>query len=82
MLCVHNSFYLKCFMLIDLKMYKLTHQDVGQLDMYVRLYEEKKRKADDNPTIGLILCSEVNSTVVKYSVLNDSKHVFVSKCIT
>lgn len=74
--------HLKCFLLIDLKMHKLTHQDVGQMDMYVRMYEEKKRRADDNPTIGLILCSEGNQTVAKYSVLNDSKQLFASKYIT
>lgn len=76
---VFYNFHLKCFLLIDLKMHKLTHQDVGQMDMYVRMYEEKKRRADDNPTIGLILCTENNHTVAKYSVLNDSKHLFASK---
>lgn len=69
-------------MLIDLKMHKLTHQDVGQMDMYVRMYEEKKRRNDDNPTIGLILCTENNKTVAKYSVLNESEHLFASKYIT
>ncbi|PHM27983.1 conserved hypothetical protein [Xenorhabdus innexi] len=76
---VFYNFHLKCFLLIDLKMHKLTHQDVGQMDMYVRMYEEKKRCSDDNPTIGLILCTENNHTVAKYSVLNDSKQLFASK---
>ncbi len=76
---VFYNFHLKCFLLIDLKMHKLTHQDVGQMDMYVRMYEEKKRRSDDNPTIGLILCTENNHTVAKYSVLNDSQQLFASK---
>ncbi|MGI9281480.1 MAG: PDDEXK nuclease domain-containing protein [Endozoicomonas sp.] len=76
---VFYNFHLKCFLLIDLKMNKLTHQDVGQMDMYVRMYEEKKRRQDDNPTIGLILCSQGNHTVAKYSVLNDSQQLFASK---
>lgn len=79
---VFYNFHLKCFLLIDLKMHKLSHQDVGQMDMYVRLYEEQKRRADDNPTIGLILCSERNNTVAKYSVLNESKQLFASKYLT
>lgn len=78
---VFYNFHLKCFLLIDLKMHKLTHQDVGQMDMYVRMYEEKKRRSDDNPTIGLILCTENNHTVAKYSVLNDSEQLFASKYI-
>lgn len=79
---VFYNFHLKCFLLIDLKLHKLTHQDVGQMDMYVRMYEEQKRRADDNPTIGLILCSERNNTVAKYSVLNESKQLFASKYLT
>jgi len=79
---VFYNFHLKCFLLIDLKMHKLSHQDVGQMDMYVRMYEEQKRRHDDNPTIGLILCSQGNDTVVKYSVLNDSKQLFASKYVT
>jgi len=79
---VFYNFHLKCFLLIDLKMHKLTHQDVGQMDMYVRMYEEKKRRLDDNPTIGLILCTENNHTVAKYSVLNESAHLFASKYMT
>ncbi|RYU68755.1 DUF1016 domain-containing protein [Aliivibrio finisterrensis] len=79
---VFYNFHLKCFLLIDLKMHKLNHQDVGQMDMYVRMYEEKKRRSDDNPTIGLILCTENNKTVAKYSVLNESEQLFASKYIT
>ena len=58
---------------------KLTHQDVGQMDTYVRIYDEHRKGADDNPTIGLILCSEKNETIAKYSVLKDSKQLFASK---
>ncbi|MES2832902.1 MAG: PDDEXK nuclease domain-containing protein [Pseudomonadota bacterium] len=79
---VFYNFHLKCFLLIDLKLNKLSHQDVGQMDMYVRLYEEQKRRGDDNPTIGLILCSENNHTVAKYSVLKDSQQLFSSKYLT
>jgi hypothetical protein len=67
---------LKCFVLIDLKIGKLTHQDVGQMDMYVRMYEDKYKQAGDNPTIGLILCSEQNESVIKYSVLKENKQLF------
>lgn len=72
---VFYNFHLKCFLLIDLKMHKLSHQDVVQMDTYVRMYEDKKRRSDDNPAIGLILCTERNHTVAKYSVLNDSKQL-------
>ena len=73
------NYILKCFVLIDLKIEKLTHQDVGQMDMYVRLFEEKVKQADDNPTIGIILCSQQNESVIKYSVLTDNKQLFSSK---
>lgn len=76
---VFYNYILKCFVLIDLKVGKLSHQDVGQIDMYVRLFEEKIRQADDNPTIGIILCSQQNESVVKYSVLAESKQLFSSK---
>jgi predicted nuclease of restriction endonuclease-like (RecB) superfamily len=76
---VFYNYILKCFVLIDLKVGKLTHQDVGQMDMYVRLFEEKIRQADDNPTIGIILCSQQNESVIKYSVLAESKQLFSSK---
>lgn len=76
---VFYNYYLKCFVLIDLKADKLTHQDIGQMDMYVRMYEDLKKGPDDNPTIGLILCAEKDETVVKYSVLSDNKQLFASK---
>jgi predicted nuclease of restriction endonuclease-like (RecB) superfamily len=76
---VFYNYMLRCFVLVDLKMGKLTHQDVGQMDMYVRMYEEQHKQSDDNPTIGLILCTEKNETVAKYSVLNGSQQLFASK---
>jgi predicted nuclease of restriction endonuclease-like (RecB) superfamily len=76
---VFYNYLLKCFVLIDLKIGKLTHQDIGQVDMYVRMYEDKFRLKGDNPTIGIILCSEKNEAVAKYSVLNENKHLFASK---
>jgi predicted nuclease of restriction endonuclease-like (RecB) superfamily len=76
---VFYNYILKCFVLIDLKVGKLTHQDVGQMDMYVRLFEDKIKQPDDNPTIGIILCSQQNESVIKYSVLSDSKQLFSSK---
>ncbi len=76
---VFYNFKLKCFLLIDLKLGKLTHQDVGQMDTYVRVYDKFKKNEDDNPTIGLILCSESSKAVAKYSVLSDSKQLFSSK---
>lgn len=76
---VFYNFKLKCFLLIDLKLGKLTHQDVGQMDTYVRVYDELHKGDDDNLTIGLILCSEKSAAVAKYSVLSDSKQLFSSK---
>lgn len=76
---VFYNYLLKCFVLIDLKTGKLKHQDIGQMDMYVRLYEDKVKGSDDNPTIGIILCTEKDETVVKYSVLKGSKKLFASK---
>jgi predicted nuclease of restriction endonuclease-like (RecB) superfamily len=76
---VFYHFKLKCFLLIDLKLGKLTHQDVGQMDSYVRIYDQQQRAADDNPTIGLILCSQKSEAVVKYSVLTDSEQLFAAK---
>ncbi|MEQ1732901.1 MAG: PDDEXK nuclease domain-containing protein [Bacteroidia bacterium] len=76
---VFYNYVLKCFVLIDLKIGKLTHQDVGQMDMYVRMYEDKYKQAGDNPTIGLILCSEQNESVIKYSVLKENKQLFSSR---
>jgi len=65
--------------LIDLKAGKLTHQDIGQMDMYVRMYEDLKKAPDDNPTIGIILCAEKDEAVVKYSVLSENEKLFASK---
>ena len=76
---VFYNYRLKCFVIIDLKRGKLTHQDVGQMDMYVRMYDDIKKDKDDNPTIGIILCTQKDNTVVKYSVLNDNENLFVSK---
>ncbi len=76
---VFYNILLKCYVLIDLKVGELDHADIGQMDMYVRMYEDKVRRADDNPTIGLILCTEKDATVVRYSVLEESKQLFASK---
>lgn len=76
---VFYNYILKCFVVIDLKKGKLTHQDVGQMDMYVRMYDELEKAENDNPTIGIILCADKDNTVVKYSVLNDNENMFVSK---
>jgi predicted nuclease of restriction endonuclease-like (RecB) superfamily len=76
---VFYNYLLKCFVLIDLKIGKLAHQDVGQLDMYVRVFDEQQRGEGDNPTIGLILCSERNAAVAKYSALADKPQLFASK---
>ncbi|WP_019933752.1 PDDEXK nuclease domain-containing protein [Oceanimonas smirnovii] len=76
---VFYNFKLKCFLLVDLKLGKLRHQDIGQMDTYVRLYDEQCKGDDDNPTIGLVLCSEKSEAVVKYSVLADKKQLFAAK---
>jgi len=76
---VFFNYILKCFVLVDLKAGELNHQDIGQMDMYVRLFEDTIKGADDNPTVGIILCTEKDHTVVKYSVLNENKQLFASK---
>jgi len=76
---VFYNYLLKCFVIIDLKTGNLSHQDVGQIDMYIRMYDDLKRSEDDNPTIGILLCSEKDETIVKYSVLNDKNQLFASK---
>jgi len=76
---VFYNFILKCFVLFDLKAGKLVHQDVGQMDMYVRMFDDLKRTEGDNPTIGIILCTEKEQTVVRYSVLNGSEQLFATK---
>ncbi|GHT02856.1 hypothetical protein AGMMS49525_07000 [Bacteroidia bacterium] len=76
---VFYNYILKCFVLIELKTNKITHQDIGQLDMYVRMYDDLERGESDNPTIGILLCTETDQVIAKYSVLNESKHVFATK---
>jgi predicted nuclease of restriction endonuclease-like (RecB) superfamily len=76
---VFYNYILKCFTLIDLKIGKLSHQDIGQMDMYVRMYDKMKRTEGDNPTIGIILCEEKDRAEVKFSILNDSEHLFATK---
>ena len=66
-------------MLIDLKTNKITHQDVGQMDMYIRMYDELKRSEDDNPTIGIVLCSDTDEDIARYSVLHGNEQLFASK---
>ena len=78
---VFYNYILKCFIIVELKTGKLTHQDIGQLDMYVRMYDDLKKQENDNPTIGLLLCTDTDSTVIKYSVLNDNKNLFASKYV-
>jgi len=76
---VFYNYRLKCFLLIDLKMGRLTHQDVGQMDMYVRMFDKLRRGEDDNPTVGLILCAERDEVVARYSVLHESQQLFASR---
>ncbi len=76
---VFYNYILKCFVIIDLKTTVLSHQDIGQIDMYVRMYDDLKKGEDDNPTIGLLLCAEKDETIIKYSVLNDRNNLFASK---
>lgn len=76
---VFYNYILKCFVLFDLKTGKLMHQDTGQMDMYIRMFDDLKRTEGDNPTIGIILCSEKEETVVKYSILNGNEQLFATK---
>jgi hypothetical protein len=76
---VFYNYILKCFVIIELKTNKITHQDIGQLDMYVRMYDDLKRGEGDNPTIGLLLCTETDRIIAKYSVLNESNQIFAAK---
>lgn len=76
---VFYNYILKCFVLIDLKTKKITHQDVGQMDMYIRMYDDLKKTADDNPTLGIVLCSDTDEDIAKYSVLHDNDQLFASK---
>lgn len=79
---VFYNYILKCFVIIELKTHKITHQDIGQLDMYVRMYDDLKRGEDDNPTIGILLCTKTDKTIVRYSVLNENKQLFASKYLS
>ena len=79
---VFYNYILKCFMLVDLKTSQISHQDVGQMDMYVRMYDKLKRTEGDNPTIGLILCSQTSEDMARYSILNENKQIFQAKYLT
>lgn len=76
---VFYNYILKCFVLIDLKTEKITHQDVGQMDMYIRMYDELKRSEGDNPTIGIVLCSDTDADIARYSILNGNEQLFATK---
>ena len=76
---VFFNYLLNCFVLIDLKIDKITHQDVGQMDMYVRMYDELKKKPEHNPTLGIVLCSETDEDIARYSVLKGNEQLFASK---
>jgi hypothetical protein len=76
---VFYNYLLKCFVLIDLKTDQLTHQDIGQMDMYVRMYDDLRRGEGDNPTVGILLCEHKDHSVVRYSVLHESEQLFASK---
>ena len=79
---VFYNYILKCFMLIDLKTEQISHQDVGQMDMYIRMYDELKRTEGDNPTIGLILCSRTSEDMARYSMLKGNDRLFQAKYLT
>ena len=76
---VFYNYILKCFVLIDLKTNQVTHQDIGQMDMYVRMYDELKKSKDDNPTIGILLCTDTDADVARYSILNGNEQLFATK---
>ena len=79
---VFYNYILKCFVLIDLKTTQISHQDVGQMDMYVRMYDDLKRSEGDNPTIGILLCSETSQDIARYSVLHGNEQLFAAKYLT
>ena len=76
---VFYNYILKCFVVIDLKTGKLSYQDIGQIDFYVRMFDDKIKQADDNPTIGIVLCADKDESIVKYSVLSDKENLFASR---
>ena len=79
---VFYNYILKCFLLIDLKTTEITHQDIGQMDMYIRMYDELKCTEGDNPTIGLLLCAETSKDLARYSILHDNNQLFAAKYLT
>ena len=79
---VFYNYILKCFFLVDLKTGKLTHKDIGQMDMYVRMYDDLKRTEGDNPTVGLVLCTETGKDIARYSVLHGNRQLFAAKYLT
>ena len=79
---VFYNYILKCFMLVDLKTEQISHQDVGQMDMYIRMYDSLRRTEGDNPTIGLILCSRTSEDMARYSMLKDNDRLFQAKYLT
>lgn len=79
---VFYNYILKCFLLIDLKTKQISHQDVGQMDMYVRMYDELKRTEGDNPTMGLILCSQTSADMARFSILKENRQLFQAKYLT
>lgn len=76
---VFYNYLLKCFVLIDLKTHRISHQDVGQMDMYVRMYDELKKSHDDNPTLGIVLCTETDQDIAKFSILKGNEQIFATK---
>lgn len=76
---VFFNYYLNCFCLFDLKTSKVTHQDVGQMDMYVKMYDELKKGDSHNPTIGIILCADTDEDIARYSGLHGNEQLFASK---
>lgn len=76
---VFYNYILKCFVVVDIKAGKMTHQDIGQLDMYVRMFDDLQKDPSDNPTIGILLCADTDDVVAKYSVLDENKNLFASK---
>ena len=76
---VFYNYLLKCFVLVDLKTSKVTHQDVGQMDMYVRMYDELKKGQDDNPTIGILLCADTDEDIARFSILKGNEQLYATK---
>ena len=76
---VFYNYYLRCFVLIDLKTSKVTQQDIGQMDMYVRMYDDLYKTENDEPTIGIVLCSDTDEDIARYSTLNNNEQLFATK---